>query len=595
MRTVRAYILVLLLVAMASGGAYGGNRVTNYGLSSGLSNGFVRGMAQDSQGFIWVATEDGLNRFDGHWFKPFTVSNSGLAANELNFVAPDSDNPSLLWVGHSYKLQVIRDSSTRLLDLINHILEFRKTETQNRPLTVARRNLANLVRETALRFKELNRNPKVGFRIDIENESPSVYFDVDMVTTILNNLLSNAVKYTPEGYIGVSFHTVEEGGVRYSEIKVSDTGYGISKEQQKRIFDRYYQVNGAHQASGTGIGLALVKSMVDLHKATIKVESAEGKGTTFTIRLLTDCLYPEAVHEEPQQEPQSVDTSEEPEVSQQRLTLLVVEDNDDIREYIRESLADEFEVMTAANGLEGLKSAQEKLPDIIISDIMMPEMDGTTMCRTLKEDILTSHIPVILLTAKDSLTDKEEEYDSGADSYLTKPFSVKLLRARIHNIIKTRRGIAAHFMAVPPSVAECGEMKPDNAAAGEGQMSPGDAHPEDPVKSLSPLDRKFMDKINTVIEENISLEDLSVAFIADKMCMSHSTLYRKIMAITGVSTNEYVRHKRMTRAAELFKEEEMTLTEVAFAVGFGSGSSFSKSFKKEIGVSPSEYIKSCGN
>lgn len=486
-------------------------------------------------------------------------------------------------VRYAYKLQIIRDSSTRLLDLINHILEFRKTETQNRSLNVARRDMGNLVREIALRFKELNRNPKVSFKIDIDPNGTPMYFDRDMVTTILNNLLSNALKYTPEGSITVSLHTMNKDGVRHTELTVEDTGYGISKENQRHIFDRYYQVNGAHQASGTGIGLALVKSLVELHQASISVDSDEGKGTRFTVSFLTDCVYPTATHDETKPEPVLLQKKAETEEKEsQRLTLLVVEDNDDIRDYIRESLSNEFEVVTAVNGLDGLKKVQEKAPDIIISDIMMPEMDGNVMCKTLKEDILTSHIPIILLTAKDSLTDREEGYDSGADSYLTKPFSVHLLRARIHNILKTRRRVAAKYMEQTTLTTPVTET--------EG-LSPQDKPTEDPTNTLSPLDRKFMEKINATIEENLALEELSVVFIAEKMCMSQSTLYRKIMAITGVSTNEYVRHKRLNRAAQLLQDGEKTLTEIAFGVGFGSTSSFSKAFKKEFGVSPSEYVK----
>lgn len=489
---------------------------------------------------------------------------------------------------YSYKLQMVRDSSNTLLNLINGILEFRKTETQNRPLTVKRGNLGNLLREIAIRYKELNRNKDVQFNLDIDVDSPEIYYDEEMMTIIVNNLLSNAVKYTPKGTISLSFHTVESNGVRYSEINVSDTGYGISANKLPRIFERYYQVKGEHQASGTGIGLSLVKNLVDLHEAEISVSSKEGEGSVFTVRLRTDNLYPNAIQAEDSANSQIVENVEnfdEEAHRNERTKVLVVEDNDDIREYIRQALENQFVVLTARNGLEGLKKVQEENPDFVISDIMMPEMDGVTLCRSIKEDILTSHISVILLTAKDALRDKEEGYEAGADSYLTKPFSAKLLLSRIHNIIRQRRTIASQLMARP---------LPISAEAEQGKVTPPDdeiKEKSDAEKALNPLDRQFIDKINNIINENISLEDLGVSFLAERMCMSQSSLYRKLMAIVGVSANEYIRHIRLGRAEEMLRGGEMNITEVAFNTGFGSHSSFGKAFKKEYGMSPSEYVK----
>ena len=263
---------------------------------------------------------------------------------------------------YSYKLQMIRDSSNSLLGLINGILEFRKTETQNRRLMVKKGLLSNYIREIGLRFQELNRNPDVEFIMDIEGNDEPIYFDSEMITIILNNLLSNAVKYTSKGCITLSYHTVTDAeGVRHSNIKVEDTGYGIAKEGLEHIFDRYYQVNGAHQASGTGIGLALVKSLADLHQATIEVESEEGRGSTFTLSLLTDNIYPEALHGVEDMSKKSTEPQTDAEAAtDRRLKLLVVEDNVDIREYITRTLSDDFEVLTAKNGLEGLHAVQNQ-------------------------------------------------------------------------------------------------------------------------------------------------------------------------------------------------------------------------------------------
>ena len=479
---------------------------------------------------------------------------------------------------YSAKIQLIRDSSQRLLTLVNGILEFRKTETQNRRLSVSKGNLSNLLREIGIKYREFNRNPDVTINLDIESNDHNIYYDSDMVTTIVENLMSNAVKYTPKGQITLSLHTVVEGDTRYSEIKVSDTGYGISKKGLPHIFERYYQTKGDHQASGTGIGLALVKNLIDLHQATISVQSEENKGSVFTVRLLTDNTYPEA-------ECKSIDNAviaHSPEDAlkngENKIKVLAVEDNPDIRQYISDSLGDEFDVVTANNGWEGLKCVAETNPDIVVSDIMMPELDGLQMCKKLKEDILTSHIPVILLTAKDSIDDKEVGYDSGADSYLTKPFSAKLLRSRINNIMETRRRLAMRLMQKP--VAENVNDRMDGAK-----------EENDAMEKLNPIDRQFMERIKEIINANLANENLGVPFLTDKMCVSAATLYRKMTALLGVSANEYIRHLRLLKAVELLESGQYTVSEIAIMTGFGNHSAFGKIFKKEYGCTATEYIK----
>ncbi len=482
---------------------------------------------------------------------------------------------------YSNKLQVIRNSSTRLLQLVNGILEFRKTETQNRRLTVAQGNLGNLLRETGLRYKELNRNGEVEVVIDIYPAEQHLWYDAEMLTTILDNLLSNALKYTTKGSVTLSMHPVVENGTAYTEIKVADTGFGIPSKSLPHIFERYYQSRGEHQASGTGIGLALVKNLVELHQATLTVDSVEGKGSVFTLRLLTDNTYPDALHSEEKSTARTEPCADDAVSAEKRLRVLVVEDNDDIREYIAQTLSEEFDVETARNGWEGLHVLQDKGCELVISDIMMPEMDGITMCRKIKEDMLTSHIPVILLTAKDSLPDREAGYESGADSYLTKPFSANLLRSRIHNILEMRRKVASRLMSKTKDLIS--EKKHDDTENG--------VNASEITKELNGPDREFMDKIMSIVTENLSLEELGVVFIAEKMCMSQSTLYRKIMAIAGVSTNEYIRSIRLARAVEMLRSGSYSITEIAYSTGFGSHSSFGKAFKKEYGMSPTDYVK----
>ena len=475
---------------------------------------------------------------------------------------------------YSNKIKVIHSSAIRLLNLINQILEFRKTETQNRKLTVSKGNLGNLVTETGLRYKELNRNGKITFQINIDTRETKLYFDTDIISTILNNLLSNAIKYTPEGEIRLIMRSIVEEENKYTEIAVSDTGYGIDAESLPHIFDRYYQAKGKHQASGTGIGLALVKSLADLHEGTLQVESEIGKGTTFTLRLLAENTYPNALHKEEKMEKKLIEPEkseeEDKEEADVRPMLLIVEDNDDIREYIVSSFSNNYRIITATNGKEGLEQAQKHIPDIIISDIMMPVMDGIELCKRVKEDICTSHIPVILLTAKDSIQDKEEGYESGADSYLTKPFSAKLLNSCIHNLLESRRKLALLI------ANRTKELKPEQ--------------PQEPIK-LSRLDEEFLARFTSIVEENVDIDKLDMSFMMDKMNMSHSTLYRKIKGLTGISGNEFIRKIRLKNSLRLLMEEGLNISEAAYASGFNDLGYFRACFKEEYGMAPSEYIK----
>lgn len=471
-----------------------------------------------------------------------------------------------------HKLSMIYQSSLKLLNLINQILEFRKTETQNRKLCVSRAKIAPVIYEVGLKYKEFNRNPAINLEISVENENTSLYFDKDVLTMILDNLLSNAFKYTKSGYIRIKTGLVNSNGNNYVEISVSDSGYGISEEAISHIFDRYYQEGGDHQASGSGIGLALVKNLIELHHAQIYVESKINQGTEFKIQLLADYDYPNELHAVNEQtdsllaEDNHTDIAESP---NKKPIILFVEDNEDIRSYVNESLSDEYEVKLASNGKIGLDMAINLIPDIIISDIMMPEMDGFEMCKQVKNNVCTCHIPVIMLTAKDSLHDKEEGYKIGADSYITKPFSASLLKIRIKNIIDVRKNISEK-LSNEITIKEKKKIIED---------------------STSKLDNDFLNKFNDIVESNLSMEKMDVGYIAEKLCMSNSTLYRKIKALTGLSTNEYVRKIKMKHAEKLLLEGKYNISEIAFMIGMNSTVYFRQCFKEEFGVVPSDYIK----
>lgn len=483
-----------------------------------------------------------------------------------------------------HRIDMIYESALRLLGLINQILEFRKVEAQNKRLSVVKCSLQNIVKEVGLQYKELNQNQNVAFIIKVDSHIPPMYIDREVMTSILNNLLSNAVKYTPNGTITLAAVASVRGGKRYADISVTDTGYGIGKEAQQHIFDRYYQAKEQHQASGTGIGLALVESLVQLHEGEVNVESELGKGSKFTVSLLIDNFYQNALHKEAENIPEaeaneSANHMMEIDASRQKPTLLVVEDSPDIIDYISSSLDSTFVVIKGRNGREGMNIALERIPDIIVSDIMMPEMSGIEMVRLLKADIRTSHIPIILLTAKDSVEDKAEGYDSGADSYLTKPFSIKLLLSRVNNLLEGRQRLASAIMQRMSQPMQT-VTTPATGLSSEQ---------EDVADSLSVVDRKFLEKLTNLVEENISTQEVDMAFVTDKMNMSHSTCYRKVKALTGIPPNEFIRKIKLKKSAKLILEGEHSISQIAFMTGFNNLSAFRRAFKIEYDVLPSEY------
>lgn len=481
---------------------------------------------------------------------------------------PDKDRRSLA---------IVCRNAARLLDLVNRILEFRKTETQNRKLCVREGNIADTIYEIALKYKELNRNPDVKITISIHPDDIRTIYDKEVVTMILDNLLSNATKYTKSGSIAVSC-SEEDGKI---EISVKDTGVGISPDAIPRIFERYYQEKGPHQAAGTGIGLALVKNLVALHHGVIAVSSVEGKGSEFVVTLPASDSYPEALHPDSPTRSDGQRQSQEvtiPLESNRKPLVLVVEDNEDIRDYLKQAFTDLYDIRTADNGKDGLKLATEIMPSVIVCDIMMPVMDGIEMTKHLKEDVRTSHIPVIMLTAKGTSSDREEGYMSGADSYLVKPFSASLLQTRINNLLQQRMKLLEKFSSHATPVSESS----DNTLEYKREKL---------MKSLNEVDRKFVEKLNKTITDNLPSENVDVNFLAGVFCMSSSTLYRKVKALTGLSPNEYIRKIKMQLAENLLLEGKFTFSEIAYKVGMNSVAYFRSCFKDEFGMTPTEYMK----
>ena len=461
------------------------------------------------------------------------------------------------------KINLASKNAKKLFNIINQLLDFQKTEAKQMFLTVTYGEISQVVNGIGLLFKEANQNSTRQIILDIE---PQVYtyYDNKVITSILNNLLSNALKYTPNGSITLFLKPLSNNQIK---LGVKDTGYGIKEYALPHIFETYYQANDEHQAPGTGIGLALVKKLVILHEGSIEVESKVNEGTVFSIYLNADNKYPSAKHitDTPYIGKDVINKDERD--NDKLPIILVIDDNADIRNYIYESLSNNYNIITAVDGRNGIDLARERIPDVIICDVMMPGLSGFDLCTQIKQDISTSHIPIILLTAKDTEADKTLGYDLGADSYITKPFSTSLLTSRVHNLIQSRKNLAAIILS--------------NNHKQTTEEAPG----------LRPLDHDFLSRITELIESNISSENMDVSYIADHMNMSQSTLYRKIKGLLGISTNEYIRKTKLRHAARLLDSGQYTISEVMWQVGINSSIYFRKCFKEEFGVSPSEYKK----
>ena len=447
----------------------------------------------------------------------------------------------------------VTQSARQLLGLVNQLLEFRKTETRNRRLTVSYGDLSRFVEETGSRFRDLNVDKSVSFQLAVEPDI-RLWFDPEALTIILNNLLSNARKFTPSGKVVLSLQR-EDGRVA---LKVSDTGVGIAPEDLAHNFDRYYRADGTGEAIGTGIGLALVKNLCDLHRIALSVASEPGRGTEFSLLLDPQEDYPEALRVGPVPEEVPAEETAEPQ-DPGRVRVLVVEDNAEIREYIRESLEPEYGVLQAADGREGLKVAVRELPDIIVSDIMMPVMDGIAFCKAIRQDVRTSHIPVVLLTAKGTDESRTEGYQVGADSYLVKPFNKTLLLSRIRNLLERQKRTRLQ-------VSESGA-----------------------TEELSPVDNEFLARYTQYVEEHLGDERIDIVSLAGEFAMSQSTLYRKVKAVSGLSPNELIRNIRLNKAAQMLRKTQLPISEISWQTGFGSPVYFRTCFKERFGVTPTEY------
>ncbi len=461
------------------------------------------------------------------------------------------------------KISTIHNSGERLLNLVNQLLEFRKTETFNRKLSVQKADLSLLISETTLKFAELNRNNELTIKSEIKENNYDLYFDPEIITITLDNLISNAIKHTSKGTITVKLEKTREADKDYVLIKVMDTGDGIDSESLSHIFDRYYKVKDKEHITGFGIGLSLVKSLINLHEGEIYVESTPNKGSEFCIKLKDNYNYSNALYKNA-----DINRDLDNEGVNVNGIMLIVEDNTEIQQYIKDTFKSNFEIVLANNGQEGKQKAFEVIPDIIISDIMMPVMDGIELCKILKNDIRTSHIPIVLLTAKDTIEDKAEGYQSGVDSYITKPFSGNLIKSRIINILESRKKLASFY---------------------KGNISTKESNT--PSYPFGDIDNEFITKITEYVEERISDDNINVVHMAEAFHMSQSTLYRKVKSLVGLTTTEFIRTLRIHKAQQLLLNSDYNISEVMYMVGISSPTYFRKRFKEVYGLTPTEYKK----
>ncbi len=466
-------------------------------------------------------------------------------------------------------------STKRLYQLVNQLFEFRKVEMGTRKLRVEKSNLVAFMEDVFVSFKPLAEKNEVKYLFESEVDQLDVLFDKDALANILYNLLSNAFKYTPPNHsITIRLYVANKNNVA---LEIEDTGIGIQEKHLERIFDRFYQIDGQQTNLGSGVGLAFTKNLVELHHGKIEVKSELGKGSIFKISLpINDSAYTndergEATiwHNEEIQvristENAKVDNAIYHSKNDQK-TIMLVDDNHDIVNYLKNYFGAKYNLLVANSGLKAIELLENHQPDLIISDVMMPEMDGLSFCKHIKQHIATSHIPVILLTAKNERTQQMEGFDHGADDYLTKPFSISLLEAKIAAVLRLRQSIKDYY-------ASSKKVEPEKIAD-------------------NPLDQEFLTKAIKIIEDNLNEYDFSVNKLSQELNMSRANVYLKIKALTGESISLFIKRIKFKKVVGLLETRRYTISEISYMCGFNSPSYFSTAFKQFFGCMPTEYLE----
>lgn len=492
---------------------------------------------------------------------------------------------------------MIYRNAQRILRLINQLMDIRKLDKGQVRLSCRETDMVGFIEDLMLTFEYQAKKKNIDFSFDHEDKSLMAWIDLNNFDKILLNILSNAFKYTPEnGEIKVTLKTGYDpdnhGYLRnYFEIVISDTGIGIDKDQIEKIFERFYQINNDTTNSnfGTGIGLHLSRSLVELHHGIIYAENRnDSQGSRFVVRIpMGNNHYRIDELENPQEtinfvdsrlkkerdtvtenfdEIESADEQKNTTKAKTRYQVLIVEDEEEIRQYIKEELSSDYKILTAPNGKAALDIILKHKPDLIVSDVMMPEMDGITLSRKIKQNININHIPIILLTAKSKTEDRLEGLEIGADAYIVKPFNTEILKQTIDNLIANRERLKNKF---------AGRQQPDDKI--------------DKIE-LKSSDEKLMERIMKVINENIANPQLNVEMLAENVGMSRVHMHRKLKELTSQSARDFIKGIRLKQAATLLSEKKLSVSEAAYATGFVNLSHFSNSFKEFYGVSPTEYV-----
>ena len=476
----------------------------------------------------------------------------------------------------SKKMKGIKSNAHRLLMLVNQLLEFRKIEIGKETLKVSQQNISNLLNDIEDSFSDSANSKGIELVFDTKGVDSLIWADCQKLENIIINLLSNALKFTGEGgSVHLKLNLIKDkDGREILEVKVADTGIGIAPEKIDKIFDRCYNDDSG---GGSGIGLAFVKSLVELHKGKISVKSEVGQGALFTVTLpvakeffdeteivLGESQYIPTVKSLDNFKSGSTTLSDEVVHLNKCPTVLIIDDNKELLEFISESLKERYEVITAVDGLEGLDRIEETLPDLIISDVMMPGINGFDLTRKLKHDIKTSHIPVILLTAKSGQENEFEGLQTGADYYVEKPFFPHILNKLIDNIIATRKSLIERFRS-------------------DVTMLPSEM-------AYSESDKLLIEKITNLVKENIDKPGLDVSYILKEVGISRSLLHVKLKKLTDCSATEFIRSVRLREAVKLISEGKCNISEAAYRTGFSSPAYFTKRFKEHFGKTPKNYF-----
>jgi DNA-binding response OmpR family regulator/nitrogen-specific signal transduction histidine kinase len=475
--------------------------------------------------------------------------------------------------GQKMQLNLVQRNAKRLLNLVNQLLDFRKMEVQTIKLHPSIGDIVKFCRETSSSFTDISEKKKIQFTFSSNIEELEIYFDKDKIEKILFNLLSNAFKYTfDNGTVSMNlvYNRPKENETDGKlAIEVKDTGIGIPADKHEMIFERFFQTDVPESMinQGVGIGLAITKEFVKLHGGIISVKSEPDKGTCFTVLLPAKKIYEPSgkIATRPVSSENAEDLMPEENLAKDKKTILLIEDNEDLRFYLKDNLKKLYHIEEAANGKEGWEKVKSLNPDLVVSDIMMPVMDGIELAKKIKNETVTSHIPIILLTAMGSEEKQLEGYNIGVNDYITKPFIFDILASRIKNLIAQQKFLQKKFQK-------------------QIEVNPAEI-------TITPVDEKFLKDALAIVEKHMNDTEFSVEDFSREIFMNRVTLYRKILSLTGRTPIEFIRSIRLKRAAQLLEKSGKSIAEIAYEVGFNNPKVFSKFFKEEFHVLPSQYGK----